>query len=504
MEERLRLYEDKWDTAARKAYKASHPDNFAGDDLDYPIKDANDAKDAWDLARGPNQDAIRAKVKAIAARLGLSHALPDTAKESADARPFAPKPRIATLTTRFLKYGAISKNGRIYPRETCDTLVRSAQRILDADETMLTCYTSHDAADQQDPIKLSGKITRVWQEGDDSFASFDIPDTSAGRDMVGLVMGGYLKTMSLRAKNAELRMEKGYDLPVVRGNLQLEGIDFAPTPGLPGVAQIQGVALESDQQAKPGHIIDTFLLETSSLMVESAQSNHHDELQEANVSKLTEHQLTAIHGHLQEAHGHLHEMCMGGAAKEAGRAISKANMDKVGAAHDGVAKALGVQCRYTPGVQGNDGDTDGDEATESEDENMTPEEARKLLEAAGYKVEEPKSNEQKLREEFEAKLAEQQKQFDAKLAALTPQGATPQRQTLVEGANVSTQQAAPVIYRNGAYLKEQLQPAHWAALADRSNPWPKDVSPKLALKEMGAFLSARITVQEAAMQGIVL
>ena len=85
---------------------------------------------------------------------------------------------------------------------------------------------------------------------------------------------------------------------------------------------------------------------------------------------------------------------------------------------------------------------------------------------------------------------------------VTPKAPAPQRQTLVEGANV--QAATPGVYRHGTYLREQLSPVHWAALADRSNPWPKDVSPKLALKEMGAFLSLRIAEQEAAMSGIIL
>ena len=85
---------------------------------------------------------------------------------------------------------------------------------------------------------------------------------------------------------------------------------------------------------------------------------------------------------------------------------------------------------------------------------------------------------------------------------VTPKAPAPRRQTLVEGANV--QAATPGVYRHGTYLREQLAPSHWAALADRSNPWPKDVSPKLALKEMGAFLSLRIAEQEAAMSGIIL
>ncbi len=57
-----------------------------------------------------------------------------------------------------------------------------------------------------------------------------------------------------------------------------------------------------------------------------------------------------VHSHMQEAHDHLHELCMG--TKEAGREISKAHLDKLGLAHDHMAAAIGAPCRYhTPSGQ---------------------------------------------------------------------------------------------------------------------------------------------------------
>lgn len=72
----------KWTQAAREAYYKDHPENFAGPDMSYPIKDASDIGDAWNLAgHAENPDAVRSKIKSIAKRLGLTDVLPDTAKE---------------------------------------------------------------------------------------------------------------------------------------------------------------------------------------------------------------------------------------------------------------------------------------------------------------------------------------------------------------------------------------------------------------------------------------
>ncbi len=56
------------------------------------------------------------------------------------------------------------------------------------------------------------------------------------------------------------------------------------------------------------------------------------------------HPFLTVHSHLQEAHDHLHKLCMGG--REAGREISKAHLDKLGLAHDHMAAAIGLSCRY--------------------------------------------------------------------------------------------------------------------------------------------------------------
>lgn len=72
----------KWTTAKRKQYLKDHPENHAGPAGSFPIEDASDVNDAWRLAgHADNPDAVRAKIKSIAKRLGLESGLPDTATE---------------------------------------------------------------------------------------------------------------------------------------------------------------------------------------------------------------------------------------------------------------------------------------------------------------------------------------------------------------------------------------------------------------------------------------
>ncbi|MBA2285826.1 MAG: hypothetical protein H0W02_10105 [Ktedonobacteraceae bacterium] len=74
-----------WTTAKRKTYLEEHPENFAGPDGSYPIEDGSDVGDAWGLAgHASDPDAVRAKIKSTATRLGLTASLPDTAKEDDD------------------------------------------------------------------------------------------------------------------------------------------------------------------------------------------------------------------------------------------------------------------------------------------------------------------------------------------------------------------------------------------------------------------------------------
>ncbi len=264
------LYEKEWTTAARKAHKAAGG-YFAGSDGDsFPLADASDVSDAWNLAgHDPHPDQVRANIKRWAKANGHYDALPQTAKdedkeaigarESAFAPPALGSPTIATLTMTFIEDDAISLNGRRYPREAVNKLIQSAQiQLSDPDAAPLTCYISHDAADQDNSLLLTGKITSVWREGTKGKAKIALVNTSAGRDMAVQAHGGFMRTMSLRASNAEIKREKGSDMPVVGGeNLRLDGIDFTATPGIP-VAKIQDVALAENAREGPQRLHEVF------------------------------------------------------------------------------------------------------------------------------------------------------------------------------------------------------------------------------------------------------
>jgi hypothetical protein len=80
-------------------------EDFAGPDQSYPIKDASDVADAWDLAgHAADPDAVRAKIKAIAKRKGFEASLPKTANvgaKAAMAKKTSVKERLAALLKGF-------------------------------------------------------------------------------------------------------------------------------------------------------------------------------------------------------------------------------------------------------------------------------------------------------------------------------------------------------------------------------------------------------------------
>lgn len=89
----------KWTTEKRKQYLKDSPENHAGPNGSFPIEDGNDVKDAWDLAgHADNPDAVRAKIKAIAKRLGLTSSLPDTAKDDNKERMMGTHTHTEALT----------------------------------------------------------------------------------------------------------------------------------------------------------------------------------------------------------------------------------------------------------------------------------------------------------------------------------------------------------------------------------------------------------------------
>jgi hypothetical protein len=461
------------------------------------------------------------------------------------------KSKIATLRVRWLQDNAISLNKRQYPTEACNILLSSAQRTLaDPNAPPLTCYVSHGTADNDDSLKLVGSPSKVWREGSDLLALIDIPNTAAGRDIVELAGNNYLKPVSLRATGAEMRMDRNRGIPQVGGSgLTLRGIDFTTNPGLPGVGMVQDVTLfESAQPVSLTEIFD-FHHDTSLIIEENPMTKIEEDVippmasgvtqgmtdndPQSNYAKrslpvppvtvapgtptLTQESMEATHNH---AASMLNMPCAPNAS-ESGKTLSSANTKKLGAIHDMMAEATGKTCSYesfkASGAGANmpsddhDGDDDGAPAALVKKENastthkpvqektMTPEEMVQALKESGYAVQAPKTSEELLQERFEARIAEQQKSFEAKLeeqqkailAAIKPQQTqeTPQRRSLVEGANtgeVTTRRRN--LYENGSYIQNRLQEADIETIADRSAPLPDGLNADYLLKEFGTVL----------------
>jgi hypothetical protein len=246
----------------------------------FPVLNQSDLDNAARLiGHADNPEAVKRRLIAIAKRKGLK--LPDAwqdgdkKKENGGKEEKQPAAvssesvssafssasrsgRVATITTTWLEDDAISLNGRQYPREAVDKLVQSAQlQLSDPGALPLTCYLSHDDADQDRTRDLVGRITKVWREGNKAYASIDIPGTTAGRDVVTLVEGKYINSLSLRATNAEMKIDKNRTFPQVGGaNLQLLGIDFTTSPGLPAVARITNLALAESHNS--GELVEVF------------------------------------------------------------------------------------------------------------------------------------------------------------------------------------------------------------------------------------------------------
>jgi 2'-5' RNA ligase len=545
----------------------------------YPI-DTQDHLDAAAklIGRAPKskQAAIKARAIQIAKRLKLT--LPDTWKSDDNSKDaaesltateatFQPKPRLAQLKVQFLRDNAISRNGRQYPTETVNRLVNSGQNAIESGD-IINAYICHGVADDDNPLVVSGKATKFWKEGDSAFAQFDIPDTTTGRDMVSLLAGGYIPpTMSLRATNAEMAVQRGKGIPQVVGdNIALRGVDFTSRPGIPD-ARIQDLTLENAAIESEGTLRDSFFLENISLISESEQEDESAMARNAKASetkpqeqvnedanqilkplvsgdsqgmddstpgsaysqkypqtnadiptvdylKQANESVQAIHDHVASALG----MNCAPSAQEA-RKFSKAVTKHMVESHDVAAKHLGLECvgayqdmqTQAPPEPADADDNDTDDNMESvsvrqapapkkakEQTKMTPEEARAVLEAQGYTVQQPKTEAEKLQEAFEAKLAAQQKQFEEALAKqqeamktlFEQQNPAPraQRKTLVESATNEQQPLANSPRARRSRIQENLLNAEWEELADRSAPLPEGVTPEAVLEHFGRLM----------------
>ena len=177
--------------------------------------------------------------------------------------------RLAQFKVYFLADNAISLNGRQYPIESVDRLIQSAQVTLSDPKALpMTCYLSHDDAYMDATRHLVGSITGAGREDTLAFAYIDISDTEAGRDLVTLARDKAIRTVSLRASNAEMYINNNNPLPLVGGqNLRLEGIDFTTSPGLPQIARIVDIT----ESHTPQSINEIFTI--SNLLIEESSAS---------------------------------------------------------------------------------------------------------------------------------------------------------------------------------------------------------------------------------------
>jgi len=101
-------------------------------------------------------------------------------------------------------------------------------------------------------------------------------------------------------------------------------------------------------------------------------------------------------------------------------------------------------------------------------------------------------------EEQAQKLAELERKFAQLQEAAQPT----QRQTLSNSQQLEESSLKPeTLYQEGDYLRGDLAPKNWRALANPAVPWPKDLHPKQALKELAPFLTHRLLQEDAQASG---
>lgn len=449
-----------------------------------------------------------------------------------------PQKRIGQLKICWLEYNARSLNGRIYPKATCDRIYQSGLRKLaDPGGLPITTFVSHETANSNVNTELAGRVSKLWQEGNRFWALIDLADTRAAHDMLALAEGGYLKSGSMRVLGVELMHDRNYDVPLVVCSEGIEpelaGIDLTTKPGLADSARITQVLYESSDILP---YVASF--SCSHLSIESKEDlpvmsiplfvqillGH---VQEARQSRSKEAHLR-IHDHIAGVMDAVHKPIHGTESTrlialveseltEEGRALAKKHMIALSHAHDEAAKQCGMACecgyRESLGLPANpddqmDGDSDGDspatgydpdndgESAQQKEKSMTETKLLATLKAKGYTIEAPKTAEQKKMEEQDLKIAA----LAAKVAELT-ESAPPARQTM--GASSQFEESSILqpekLYRAGDYLKGDLHPKNWRALANSEVPWPQDLDPALVLHELTPYMNYNLlNMQEAA------
>ena len=171
---------------------------------------------------------------------------------------------LAKIKGSFLK-PTISANGRKYTTENISKGVARMQDRLTSGSP-ITMFCGHDAAVMAvrgpDATDVVGRITKVDIQPN-GLATYEgeIADTTKGRDIVALVKGGFAPGVSIRGKWMSTPYES--DGAVTADDMDVVGIDFAPTPGIAGMGvddiklseataalAVEGIFLESAEPAE--------------------------------------------------------------------------------------------------------------------------------------------------------------------------------------------------------------------------------------------------------------
>lgn len=147
---------------------------------------------------------------------------------------------IATLTGTALVPG-VSRNDRLYTRELIGTAVARASSRIAAGQMPITMRSHHGAED--DSTRICGAVTRLWQDPQTGAAHYEaaLADTEAGRTIAALTATSdghpaFLRNVSIRGYwlGGVTPVEVDGREVITGSDLELDGLDFTASPGVPG------------------------------------------------------------------------------------------------------------------------------------------------------------------------------------------------------------------------------------------------------------------------------
>lgn len=140
------------------------------------------------------------------------------------------------MPVRFLAPG-ISKNKRLYTRENiADGVTRLRARLASGTGPPVTMFPSHPNDTHRNTLETVGRLSSVEQRSDGSaWGTFDIPDTTAGRDLDALLPSegdrGFVRTCSILGSWVGSPTEDSNGVVTAPG-LDIHSVDLTHFPGV--------------------------------------------------------------------------------------------------------------------------------------------------------------------------------------------------------------------------------------------------------------------------------